>query len=261
MRFKISLELLGDEPRLLPPNYQPELSAWIYKTLHFGNEPFKKWLSEKGYLNAAREYQLFTFSNLKLTDFGHHEDRLLIKQTQTSFCISFVAGEDIGPFIVELFRNQEPRIGDKKSKVQFRVASVERIPDPTFTDEMNLSCISPLVLTRSSGKKAEFLSPDEKDFGVLFFKNLMAKYATMVKQLPNANNSGLSGLSDLQFRLLDKPKSRVVKINPGTPSQESIKGYLFDFSLKAPAELIRLGYFAGFGEQGYHGFGCCKLKK
>lgn len=261
MRFRIVMDLVGEGPNLLPVSYQPEFSSWIYKTLHFGSDSLFKWLEKGGYLDQNNEYHLYTFSNLKLTDFSHEGDRLLIKQSSTSMCLSLVAAEGIEPFISELFQKQEPRIGDKKSKVQFKVSQVERLPEPEFSDNMTLSCISPLVLTNREKKKPEFLAPDEKNYGVLFFKNLMAKYATMVKQLPSASQGGLSGLTDLKFKLLGKPTSRVVRINPGTPYQASIKGYLFDFAVQAPAELIRLGYHAGFGDQGQQGFGCCKIKK
>ncbi len=261
MRFRIDMDLVGEGPHLLPVSYQPEISSWIFKTLHFGSNSLFRWLEKGSYLDKNNEYHLYTFSNFKLRDFSHEDDRLLIKQSSTSMCLSLVAAEGIEPFITNLLQEQEPRIGDKKSKVQFKVSGVERLPDPEFSENMKLSCISPLVLVNKEKKNPEFLSPDEKNYGVLFFKNLMAKYAHMVKQLPSASQGGLSGLSDLQFRLLGNPTSRVVKINPGTPYQESIKGYLFDFSLKAPAELIRLGYHAGFGDHGYQGFGCCKVKK
>lgn len=258
MRIEIVLELQGDEPRLLPASYQPEISSWIYKTLHFGNDRFTDWLRDKGYLDRNNQYSLYTFSNLMLNDFRHQEDRLLIQQDQTSLLLSFLADDQILPFISELFEGQETRIGDKKSKVSFRVSRVQRLEDPVFSDQMNLRCISPVVLSSTGTKKVSFLSPEEKDYGVNFLKNLMAKYAMLVKQLPGATGSGLQGLADLQFKLLDKPRPKVVKINPGTPSQESIKGYMFDFSLKAPAELIRLGYHAGFGMQCVQGFGCCQ---
>lgn len=260
MRIKIVLDIQGDEPRMLPSSYQPEFSSWIFQTLNFGNDSFTNWLKQKGYLNRNNEYTLYTFSNLFLSDIRHKEDRLLINQDQTSLYLSFLAHEDIEPFIIDLFNGLEPRIGDKKSKVQFRVSSVERLPDPVFSDQMTLSAISPIVLTATDGKKQEFISPEKKDYGVLFLKNLMAKYAALIKQLPEASPNGLQGLSNLKFSLLDKPRPRIVKINPGTAQQESIKGFLFDFSVKAPAELIRLGYYAGFGDQCQYGFGCCDIK-
>jgi CRISPR-associated endoribonuclease Cas6 len=259
MRLKIALELQGDEPGLLPNNYQPELSSWIYKTLHFGNDSFVKWLRENGYLNRNNEYQLYTFSNLVLTDFRHNDDRLEILQPQTFFYLSILGKDEIQPHIEELFSGLEPRIGDKKSKVLFRVKAVERLEDPVFSSKMDLSCISPIVLVGDNLKKPEYLSPDKKDYGKLFLKNLMAKYALLVKQLPGSTGSGLQGLSELEFKLLNKPHSKVIKKSPGTPAQESIKAYSFDFSLKAPAELIRLGYFAGFGNHVTMGFGCCQV--
>jgi CRISPR-associated endoribonuclease Cas6 len=37
------------------------------------------------------------------------------------------------------------------------------------------------------------------------------------------------------------------------------KGFEFDFSLTAPVELMRIGYYGGVGEKNSLGFGCCEL--
>ncbi|RLD54679.1 MAG: CRISPR-associated endoribonuclease Cas6, partial [Bacteroidetes bacterium] len=33
----------------------------------------------------------------------------------------------------------------------------------------------------------------------------------------------------------------------------------YKFKIKAPKELLRLGYYAGFGEKNSMGFGCCEV--
>ncbi len=261
MRIRIDLELQGEMPRMLPASYQPEFSSWIYKTLHFGSDAFSQWLKQKGYLNRNNEYDLYTFSNLMLNDASQKDDRLVIHQEQTSFFLSFLSDQEIEPYIKDLFLGKKPLLGDKKSKVLFHVNNVEKVEDPVFNELTNLSAISPVVITRSNPKKTVFLSPEDKDYGVLFIKDLMARYALLIKRMPQSTANGLTGLSDLQFRLLDKPKGKVVKVNSGTPMQENIKGYLFNFSLKAPAELIRFGYYAGFGTHCPQGFGCCQVKE
>jgi CRISPR-associated endoribonuclease Cas6 len=38
-----------------------------------------------------------------------------------------------------------------------------------------------------------------------------------------------------------------------------VRGYLCEFELQAPAELLRLGFQAGFGEKNSLGFGCAEV--
>ena len=59
--------------------------------------------------------------------------------------------------------------------------------------------------------------------------------------------------------ILSKPKSRLITIKANTPHESKLRGYLFDFKIKAPAEVIKLGYYAGFGEKNSLGFGCCEV--
>ena len=42
--------------------------------------------------------------------------------------------------------------------------------------------------------------------------------------------------------------------------ESKLIGYQFDFFLDAPAELIRIGYYTGFGEKNSVGFGCVGIK-
>ena len=46
MRFKLAIKFEGKIPVILPVNYQYPLSAWIYKTIHNGNNEFAAWLHE-----------------------------------------------------------------------------------------------------------------------------------------------------------------------------------------------------------------------
>ena len=62
------------------------------------------------------------------------------------------------------------------------------------------------------------------------------------------------------FRLLtEHPKKRGIRIKAFTPAETKIIGYLFDFEITAPPELIRLGMLAGFGGENAMGFGAVKI--
>ncbi|PIY05025.1 MAG: hypothetical protein COZ21_04960, partial [Bacteroidetes bacterium CG_4_10_14_3_um_filter_31_20] len=44
-----------------------------------------------------------------------------------------------------------------------------------------------------------------------------------------------------------------------TPEETFLKGFLFDFKITAPHELIKIGYYAGFGKANSLGFGCAEV--
>ena len=59
------------------------------------------------------------------------------------------------------------------------------------------------------------------------------------------------------FKLLSAPKARLLHIK-----QTKVKGYLFDFELMAPKDLMRLGFLGGFGEKNSSlGMGMVGIKK
>ena len=87
-------------------------------------------------------------------------------------------------------------------------------------------------------------------------KTYCLKYVAILKSKPQQGNLLNFANNDLRFELINKPKSKLIKIKTDTPQQTHIKGFLFDFKLSAPVELMKLGYFAGFGEKNSLGFGC-----
>ncbi len=261
MRFKLHLQLQGDGLHSLPSNYQNELSSWISKILHFGSEPLQKLLKEKAYLDQNQQFGHYTFSPLHARDFSHQDDRMLIGDSRIHLFLSIIPDDDIGSLVIDVFSKLEGRVGDKKSKIEFVVDEVELLPEPVFAEEVTMSCITPMVFSDASNpKKIQYHSPEDKGFEKLFLKNLLAKYAWMMRYFPQKVNVALPELSELRFSLIGPAKGRVIKTRTETPNPVSIKGYLFDFAVKAPAALIRTGYDLGFGEQCNLGFGYCELK-
>ena len=259
MRFKLSLEIYG-QSRVLPINYQYEFSSWIYKTIHFGNPEFAEWLHTHGYMNGKKQFKGFTFSKLKSDKYDVKGDRIELQSHNASLYVSFYAEEAVEPFILGLFRNMEFGIGDKISKVQFRVTSIEKLPEPTWLPKMSFRLVSPVIISKKEtemSKNATYLSPDEQCYAELFIKNLLSKYlAVMAQKIKSSQLITLVNTNATGITLIGKPKSKLVKIKVGTPGETSLKGYMFDFTITAPVELIKLGYYAGFGEKNSLGFGC-----
>ena len=68
----------------------------------------------------------------------------------------------------------------------------------------------------------------------------------------------------IRLRCLDAysgqpPKSKLITIKSGTAAQTKVKGWVFDFELDAPRELVEVGILAGFGKENAQGFGCGEL--
>jgi CRISPR-associated endoribonuclease Cas6 len=86
----------------------------------------------------------------------------------------------------------------------------------------------------------------------LFFRNLLAKCKA-------ANNHGLTldetQLGRCQLKILNTPRSKLVVIKANTTQETKVRGFTYDFEITAPAELIEIGYKAGFGEKNSMGFG------
>jgi CRISPR-associated endoribonuclease Cas6 len=173
--------------------------------------------------------------------------------------ISFYAGEAAEPFIIGLFKNQEFSIGDKISKVQFRVNSIEKLPEPEWKPTMTFRTESPIIISKKeteTSRNAKYLSPEEPGYGELLIKNLLTKYMAVMKQQNGISQSITFGNpAGTNFTLKGKPRSKVIKIKVGTPEETSLKGYLFDFEITAPVELIKMGFNSGFGEKNSLGFG------
>lgn len=273
MRFKLTIENTpGNNNNVLPLNYQYELSAWIYKILNYGNEEFAQWLHKEGYTNDYKNFKLFTFSNLIIPKYKINGDRMQINSRINELVVSFYPIESLEYFISGLFKNQQFTIGDKKSKAAFTVNNVEKLPEQEFNNTMEFKALSPVLISyknTESQKYAEYKHPEDENYGNLLIKNLVAKYNAFYATETNPASPAADRTDrieiepdnlEYEFTPLTKPKSRLITIKSGTKQESKLRGYLYKFRLKAPAELIRLGYYAGFGEKNSLGFGCVEVE-
>lgn len=255
MKFKLTLELTGKN-RQIPINYQYEQSAWIYKTIHNGNPEFSAWLHNLGYLDGKKQFKLFTFSPIIPEKYAINRDRLEIQSNHAITYVSFYTPEAAEPFILGLFSNQHFALGDHISQTQFKISSVEKLPEPRWKDTMVFKTLSPIVLSKKQdeSRNARYLSPSDEEFEDLFLKNLESKFKVI-----NNNPGRIETPTRVSVLPHSTPRSKLIKIKAGTPQETSIRGYLFDFEITAPQELIKLGYYAGFGEKNSLGFGSVEV--
>lgn len=260
MKFKLKLTLTknpqGIVTRNLPINYQYELSSWIYRIINYGDSSFASWLHQQGYkTDVQKTFKLFAFSNLKIKEKKIEGDRLHILSDRASIEISFMPVEAIDTFVKGLFKEQEFSIGDALSRVWFKVSSVVSLTEPKFNETMQLRAVSPIFMDlRITGRQHPLhMSPEDEPYAKLLFDNLNDKYKAY------KNTKFGFDTSKCAFRILSTPKRKVIAIKANTSAETKICGYLYDFEVTAPPELIRLGYYCGFGSSNSQGFGAVRL--
>lgn len=269
MRF--SLTLSCDPPQYLPLDYQYPLSAWIYKTFNQGDPAFAEWLHGKGYTDGKHHYKLFTFSWLDIPKAKLDKEKqcLVINSPEVHLTFSLPMEEAAQTFIKGLFQKRECWLGNRQAKAEFQVNRVEKLPEPELGHEATFRCLSPICVSepQERGEKlvAKYLSPEDEGFQERFFNNLIYRYQTALQYQPVVEGNHWEPEEEAEtpfaFELLNKPKSKLVTVKAETPNETKIRGYQFDFKLKAPEPLLRFGYEAGFGEKGSLGFGCVEIAK
>ena len=254
MRIRLTLQHKANST--LPINYAYPISAMIYKMLGKANPEFSRWLHEQGWGHQGRQYKLFTFSRLSPTYFRINGDRIILLESPTYLTISFMMDGAMGHFIEGLFNEQKFSLGDRKSQADFEVSSVDILPQIDFSERMKFKVTSPVVVSKQTelDKHAQYLHPldDRVAFSNQFFSNLLNKYTAYHGALDN--NVDLQ-LDKTQLKILTKPSSRLITIKSDTPQATKIRGYSFGFEIIGAPELIKIGYYAGFGEKGSMGFG------
>jgi CRISPR-associated endoribonuclease Cas6 len=121
---------------------------------------------------------------------------------------------------------------------------------PVFEEEMTFRTLSPacIALNREGIRYPEYLSPEHPAAADIVRNNLLNKYLTFYgKPFDEPFNFVLQATN--------QPKPKLIAIKTGTPEVTNIKGYLFDFKMQAPKELMRIAYECGIGEKGSMGFG------
>jgi len=258
MRFKLNIGLHGNKNRL-PINYQYELSSFIYKTLQRGDMEYSKWLHNNGFQLKGKPFKLFTFSNfiIPYRDIDKKEGRIIIKSSDIYWHLSFLPEISTENFIKGIFCEKRFSIGDKKSKVEFYVRSIEIYPEPEFSKEMQFKTLTPINISRKDEEgKIIYMDPAEEIAKQAILNNLLNKYQVFYGKEYPAN----IGEIDFDFRTIYESRSKLILIKAGTPKETKVKGYNCEFKIKAPVDLIKIMYRGGIGEKGSLGFGMVEIK-
>lgn len=259
MRFTLTLSVNKTaHGNLIPLSYSYELSAWIYRVLASSDAVFASWLHDNGFSQENKRFKFFTFSRLLFNDAKPIKgtDRLAIYSSQAKLFISFLPEKSTEEFVKGIFLDNEFTIGDRKSKVKFRVDSIELLPSPDFSKGYGqFQTLSPINVAMKDDKgRAVYISPENNDYdyGQLLVNNLKEKYRIY-------HGKELADENDFEFKILSPPRSKLIIIKSDTPTATKVRGFEYTFYLKADPELLRIMYACGAGEKNSVGFGMVEV--
>lgn len=258
MRFKITLEVnrnaFGD---ILPLNHQYEQSSTIYNILSNAGKEYADWLHDNGYkTESGKRFKLFTYSRFKIEKrkIIPSEESIKILCNTIEWQISFLPEKSTAQFIQGIFSNQTFEIGNKQHVVQFHVKTIEVLPLPIFSDEMEFSTMSPICIKlKKEDGKIDYLSPTDERAPFLIFNGLLDRYKAFYGEALPCKPT------DCKLEITSVPKSALIMIKAGTKAQTKVRGFQCQFKVKAPIELMQIMYESGIGEECSQGFGCVKI--
>jgi len=262
MRFIITLRVNARKfGRLLPLNYQYEMSAAIYKTLSSCSEDFAAWLHDNGFkTDEGKQFKLFTFSRFNIPSFRiiKQSNQLELLSDQVFWQISFLPENSTQTFIGGVFENHVFEIGNRDSRVQFEVANIEILPHPEFKETMCYKALSPISVSFRDERGRDCYPRTSEEFANAdwvkerLLVNLLDKYSAFYGE-------DYQGESFLDFSVLTEPKSSLVTIKSGTYAETKVRGFMCQLALNTPPELQRIAYESGLGELNSQGFGCLEI--
>jgi CRISPR-associated endoribonuclease Cas6 len=252
--MRLELQLECNLKSVLPFNYEYALSAWIYQILSDADNDFATFLHDTGYQSTQRDktFKLFTFSKILLEKpFQTDKYRgFILNGGRARLELSFLIDKAMQEFVVGLFKSQQLSIRIKGGRIDFKVIGIQVLPEPEFHPIMTFKAIKPIFMSKNveGVKYSVYISPDDGDYSRLFFNNLLDK----------ADALGMPSIdSVLEFRCLTPPRSKLFHID-GT----QIRAFEYEFIIAAPVELMRIGYYSGFGGKNSSlGLGFCVKKQ
>lgn len=258
--MELTLTFANQGHNAIPIDYQYYLSSWMYRIIHAGDETYADFLHNQGYSAVDKKnkiFKLFCFSNLIIPQYKRDNDKIIIQSDVFYAKVRFKVDTAIESFIKGLFVGQtlELKTGFN-TMTKFDVISVETALPAVQSNEYKLRTMSPLVVSRKQGSSETYLSPNDDGYDQYFFQNLQDKYTAS-----GGTFSPQWSTMELSIKPTNPDKVRAKLIAITKPGREPIKvkGYTYDYVIKAPAPLIEIGLLAGFGKENAMGFGFCEV--
>ena len=150
-----------------------------------------------------------------------------IMSSEIYWYLGFLPEKSTKQFIKGLFQEQTFRLCDKDSGVDFRITDVEILPGMPEGAEM-FATLSPVCVSMRQGPgPSVYLSPESPYYKTGLLVGLLARYKAFF-------GKEYEGEVYCDFKVLDNPRSVLLKIKAGTPQQTFVRGYRYRFSLRLP---------------------------
>lgn len=265
MRFRLTLNNPTNNT-LIGWNYNYLVMAWMYQKLEAADPEYAAFLHQEGFQSDEnnKKFKYMSFSPFhfvkKSGQFTAAGPKgLIIHAPQFYLDLSFYVPKAAEKFILGVFRDQRLPLYNDRFRAEFQISQISTLPEPGFSPLMHYKAWAPMVIEKhTEGKKyGDYLSPDHPEFGKLLAINLSDKYfnATSHRVLPE----------DIVFELKSSTKNfktRKISIKENSWEETELKGYKdFDFTLKAPLELQKCGYYSGLGRYNTEGMGMVLLNQ
>ncbi len=244
MRVKVQLKSDGV---LVPAEYNSHLQGVFYRAVEMSDWELGYNLHERGFVSDGKNYKMFTFSFLMFEKREFRENDLWVRGKGMWFVSS--------PFVdlVEKFSSGILKMDYLKvGKGKIEIVGIERVDDCVSGSSLEFRTLSPVVVSTGivdeggSGKKKMrkvYLFPGDDRYDEILSENLRRKAKVL----------GID--AEGEVRVVDgKWKTKVRKIG-----KIRAKGIWGRFRVEGDEELIKVGYWAGFGEGNSQGFGMVEV--
>ncbi|MEM8909906.1 MAG: CRISPR-associated endoribonuclease Cas6, partial [Bacteroidota bacterium] len=177
---------------------------------------------------------------------GKKDRTFTLVSSPTTIELSFYMDEALQHFIVGLFTAQTLKLSSGGFSVEMEVGAVEVLPSPNFSSTMRFRTLTPICIGQDEvgTRHAQYRSPESVDYADLLLRNLLRKEHAVAVPDQVVHSPALDLSFDYAFQLCSSPRSKLL-----TFRGNRYRGFLFDFLLSAPIDLLKIGYFAGFGEK------------
>jgi CRISPR-associated endoribonuclease Cas6 len=228
--------------------------SFIYRTIERSDRAYSEWLHSKGFRDGNKSFKFFNFSNFYIPYRKFTGNRKMeVRSDNFTLHISMLSDKTIEHLIIGMFESGRMKIFDNVTDAEFSVKFIETVPEPEFKEIMKYKLISPAVFSKKviiDGKeKIYFLDPSEDDYILYFYRNLLSKY----KIYTGKEADELQDMFDM--KVMSDPQKEIRTIKASGKYQTKIRGYKYEFELKAAPEIQRMIWMSGVGIKNSLGFG------
>ncbi|WBM74235.1 CRISPR-associated endoribonuclease Cas6 [Saprospira grandis] len=269
MRIELTFKVLRPGQKL-PFSYQYNLAEWIYYCLSRGKRNFSKFLYYGAFRRSKHQFKLMSFSRLSIPQEGRKVFKryLEVWAEEVKLELRFLVQEEEKENIMMAFEQRRLRLGDGRMGIELEVIKVEELQMPNIEDgAAPMRTQTPMILSRMEEHKGkmvpQYLHPMDQGYHKILLDRLIDNYQLASPHGLLAPAQELINGPELNFKLLSKKEDisrKGTDLQPHNPRfAERVIGYLFDFELQGPAEILRLAYLGGLGAKNAMGFGCVRF--